>query len=118
MISAEVDIDPNTLNIKSMGNYITAYITLKDPYNAKMINTSSIVLKDGGTFVAAALSKPVGMADSDTLMVKFDRATVVNYLESVKKTATSVEFTITGSLATGKTFEGKDTVNVINPPKK
>jgi hypothetical protein len=122
MIPATVDIDPSTLNVKSAGNFITAYIELMAPNTASQINAGSVVLKDGNTVVANALSKPVGMGDYDSdmvsdLMVKFDRAAVIAYLKSASKTSTSVEFTVTGSLTTGQTFEGKNTVKIISPGK-
>jgi hypothetical protein len=87
------------------------------PYSAGQIDPVSVMLKDGDAVVAMAVSSPVGMSDFGALMVKFDRATVVNYLKTAGKTATSVEFTIAGSLMTGENFAGNYTVKVINPSK-
>jgi hypothetical protein len=117
VIPAEANIDPNTLNVKSSGKVITAYIKLMEPYSAGQIDPATVVLKDGGTVVATAMAKPVGMSGSDALMVKFDREAVVAYLKNAGKTAVSVEFTIAGSLMTGESFEGHSTVNVISPGK-
>ncbi len=117
MVLAKIDIDPTTLNIKSAGQYITAYIELTEPNNAGQIDFGSVELKDGDVFVATMLSKPVGMADPDSLMVKFDHAKVIDYLIWAGKTSGSIEFTITGTLSTGETFMGHSTVRIINPVK-
>jgi hypothetical protein len=117
VLPAEANIDPNTLNVKSSGKVITAYIKLMEPNSAGQIDPASVMLKDGDVVVAMAMSSPVGMSDYNALMVKFDRATVVDYLKTAGKTATSVEFTIAGSLMTGENFAGNYTVKVISPGK-
>jgi phage shock protein E len=67
-VTAAVDIKPETLNLKSNGNWITAYIELPSPYNVNNIVVSSIKIGDyNGN----------GVAD---LMVKFDRSAVEGLL--------------------------------------
>lgn len=122
-IAADVDIVPATLNIRNRGMFVTCYIELPSPYDVEDIEVSSIILKDGNTTVASALTSPVEIGDPDMnmvsdLMLKFDRETVVHYLVSAGKTFTMVQFTVHGLLTTGQSFEGKDKVRVINPPKK
>ncbi|MBU2530855.1 MAG: hypothetical protein KKD35_07440, partial [Elusimicrobia bacterium] len=42
LIRAKIDITPNTLNLKSKGNWITAYIELPQKYNVNDIDIASI----------------------------------------------------------------------------
>jgi hypothetical protein len=109
-IPATVDIDPNTLNFKSQGKWITAYITLPEGYDVGDIDISSIQL-DG---IAAAWGND---CEDDAIMVKFDRDAVIAYLKD-KGLALPAEVTLTVTGDIGAlTFEGSDTIRVIEPPK-
>lgn len=102
-----IDIDPDTINKKSKGKWITAYIEV-DGYDPSWLDTSSLLLE--GTVPS---SGPTNIGDHDgdgikDLMVKFDRKEVIGILD----TGEAVEITITGMV--GETpFEGSDIVNVI-----
>jgi len=109
MIPAVIDFDPDTLNLKSKGNYVTAYIELPPGYDATQIDVSSVSLN--GT--VPALTKPTDIDDYDSdgipdLMVKFDRAEVASLLTP----GDQVVITITGEVA-GIAFQGSDTIRVI-----
>ena len=113
-IEASINIDPNSLNLKSKGNWITAYIELPEGYDAADIDVSSVLLND----TVPAESKPASLGDYDAdgiidLMVKFNRDEVTDLLEA----ADEVEITITGDLIEGPRFEGKDIIKVINKGK-
>jgi len=113
-IAANIDIDPDTLNLKSKGKWITCYIELPEGYDVADIDVSTIIL-DGQV---PAESKPTAIADYDSdgiadLMVKFSRSAV----QGIIGTAEQVELTVTGELSDGTLFEGKDTIRVINPGK-
>jgi hypothetical protein len=111
IVPATIDFDPDTLNLKSKGQFITTYIELPTGYNVSQIDTASIRLND----TVPALTKPTQMGDYDKdgipdLMVKFSRAAV----KSLLTPANQVEVTIMGEVA-GIAFEGSDTIRVINP---
>jgi len=113
IIPAVVDLDPDTLNLKSKGQWVTAYIELPvgHGYAVSQINVSSIRLN--GT--VPALAKPTEIGDHDKdgipdLMVKFDRAAV----QAILQVGDNVEITVNGSLTDGRQFEGKDIIRVKN----
>jgi len=120
-VTATIDIDPNALNLRSKGKWITAYIELPEGYDVSNINVSTVMLN--GT-VSAEL-KPVTIGDYDNdiipdLMVKFDRAAVqayilanVNMTELIEEGFMTVTLTITGYLNDGTPFQGSDTVKII-----
>lgn len=118
-ICTEVDIDPNTLNLKSNGEWITCYIELSAGFNVGDIDASTILLNNT---IGADLGAPTQIGDYDCdgiadLMVKFDRSTVIDWLRLVdygQDTGKSFEVNlkITGTVA-GTPFEGADTVKVL-----
>lgn len=116
IISADVDIHPNALQLKEggCGNWITAHIDLPEDYDVNNIDISSVALEVLGGQVSVSKHNVHG----DVLMVKFDRAMVIGYLWSmvghmsprVKYEAT---LTIVGNLYDGDAFEGSDTIEVF-----
>jgi len=118
-IPATVDINPDTLNLKSHGQWITAYIELSKDHNVGNIDVSSILLNDT-TNVDPAATTEIGDYDGDSildLMVKFDRAAVISLIGTVdysEDTGKSIEVTlvITGKVA-GTSFESADIVRVL-----
>ena len=108
-MSAEIDIDPDILNLKSKGRWITAYIELPEDYNASDIDISTVVLN--GEIPAELHPTEIGDYDTDgiiDLMVKFDRASIIELLDTGE-----VTLTITGEV-NGTPFEGNDTIKVID----
>lgn len=123
VVSAMVHIDPETLNTKGKGKFITAYVELIEPYDVSDIQISSVVLKDGSAIVDSALLSPseIGNHDLDAqpdLMVKFSRGIVIDHLISASKTSCSIEFTVEGRLESGESFSGSSVVQVISPNQK
>jgi len=118
-ILATVDIDPDTLNLKSNGQWITAYVELPEEYSLSEIDISSILLNESISVDPEAPTE-VGDYDVDSipdLMVKFDRAAVIALLgarDFGEETGKSVDvaLAITGDAA-GMLFEGVDTVKVL-----
>jgi len=119
-LDAVVDIDPNTLNLKSQSdkNALTAYIELPAGNSVTDINVATVRLKVNGTEIPAQLTPTsVGDYDKDGVadrMVKFSRQAVISALTG--KTG-DISLTITGQLADGRQFSGTDTITVINPGK-
>ncbi len=105
-----VDFDPDTLNLKSKGKWVTVYIELPEDYDVSKIDICSIRLN--GTVPALLTPTEIGDYDGDgipDLMVKFDGAAV----QSILAVGESVEITVTGEVA-GLRFKGTDTIRVIN----
>ena len=114
---ATVDIDPDTLNLKSRGKWITAYIELPEGYDVADIDITTVELRFGGESVKAELwPTEIGDYDGDEapdLMVKFDRQAVQGIVSEG-----NVELTVTGELSSGPVemcFEGSDTIRAIMP---
>ncbi|MDD5446373.1 MAG: NosD domain-containing protein, partial [Methanocellales archaeon] len=102
-VEASIDFDPDTLNIKSKGKWVTCYIELPEGYDIHDINISTVELnfEVGGEY---------GEFNISYCMVKFDRQAVINILPL----GDSVEITVSGTLTDGTRFEGSDTIRVID----
>jgi len=121
LLNATVDVNPQTLNLRSRGRWITAYVELPEGYNVEDINVSTIMLND----TIPAKLKPVAIGDYDNdsvpdLMVKFDRSAVIScILDNVNPTKLYLErfvtitLTITGKLNDGTPFQGSTTIRII-----
>jgi hypothetical protein len=120
-IITTIDIDPDTLNLKSKGKFITAYIELEGA-DVRDINASSILLNGA---ISPILDEKYGFVTSEDSfivdhdgdgimerMVKFDRAEV----ERTLTPGDDVILIISGSLYNRVEFEGSDRVRVIDPP--
>ena len=109
-----IDIDPDVLNLKSKGKWITAYIEFPEGYNVSAIDVSSILLN--GT-IPVDLNAPTAIGDYDRdsiadLMVKFNRTQVVEYMLSQGITFGNVTLTLSGKLYDGTMFEGNAVLRV------
>lgn len=109
LLQATIDIDPDTLNLRSQGRWITAYIELPAGYDVEDIDVSSILLEN----TVPAEPTPTEICDYDNdgvleLMVKFDRAAAQAPLSVGEAT-----LTITGTV-NGVPFKGSDTIRVID----
>ena len=100
-----LDIDPDTLNLKSKGRWITAYLSAE---NASVydIDVSSILLQD-------ALAPERWDYQDDVLMLKFDR----QEFKDTVQVGEPVEVKITGMWEDGTDFEAYDSIRVINRGK-
>jgi len=109
-VPAIVDIDPDTLNLKSNGQWITAYISLLEAYSVEDIVPDTVCLAG----IPAAWSE---IQDS-VYMGKFDRATVQTSVADEPDYDSAPKFydlllVVTGELVDGTPFEGSDTITVL-----
>jgi len=116
IITATIDFDPDTLNLKSKAQRITVYIELPigHGYNVSMIDLGTLMLN--GQVKAETRPMEIGDYDSDSVpdfMVKFDRSAVQEILE----VGNEVEITVKGELTDGTQFEGIDTIRAIDKGK-
>ena len=107
---ANIDVDPDTLNLKSKGNWITCFIWLPEGYNVTQIDPSTIMLND----TVPAQAQPVSTGDSH-MMVKFDRAMIQELILSQGIKRGSVNLTVVLQLYDGPMFEGSDNIRVLMP---
>jgi hypothetical protein len=120
-VGATIDIDPDTLNLKSEGEWITCYIELPESYDVNDINVSTILLND----TVPVELHPTGIGDYDSdgildLMVKFDRNEVILYIlanvnmtKLIEERFMTTTLTIAGYLNDGTLFLGNDSVRII-----
>ncbi len=119
-LNAVVDINPDTLNLKSQSDRssITAYIELPPGFYVEQINVATVRLLVNGITIAAQITPAsVGDYDGDKIpdcMVKFDRQAVIAALTGVSG---YVSIEVMGQFTDGQTFSGMDTIRIIDPGK-
>ncbi len=116
-----VDIAPDTLNLRSRGRWITAYLELSGGKSVADIDVSSLLLNE--TIPAENWPTAIGDHDEDgipDLMIKFNRSRVQEYIEGLNLSPGGagifgyyVTLTVTGSFNDGTTFECSDTIRVL-----
>jgi hypothetical protein len=107
-IEADIDIDPDTLNLASRGKWITCYIRLPDGYNVADINPDTVQLEGHIEAVRVRFNEEEQFA-----MAKFDRSELQSILEPGE-----VELTVTGQLTNGTIFKGTDSIKVIDRTRR
>jgi hypothetical protein len=111
------DFDPNTLNFKSKGRWVTVYIELPVGVDPWEIDLSTVMLN--GVVPAEMWPTDVGDHDLDGVpdrMIKFSRELVIAHLSSFASHGDQVDVTVSGELFGGAPFECTDNIRVINPP--
>jgi len=119
-IVATVDIKPESLQKRSHGPAVLAFIELPPGFDVADIAVPTVRVCLGtdpcGTGGVPAMNPKVDDADADgvpDLKVQFDRASVVALVASIPA-PTVVTLTISGFVG-GSTFAGSDTVRLVDP---
>lgn len=115
-ISAEVNITPRFLNLRSRGRWLRACIKIPKGYDVKDINIATVRLN--GTVEAEFKSKIVQSkcrGRNRGLMARFDRHEVIDLIlkDIPSSKFATVTLTITGSLKDGTQFQGSGPIKII-----
>ncbi len=114
-LDAWVDWESETLNLKNEGNWETVKIKLPEGYSVTNIDVSTVYTNgsDGGIY-----TEDPQVQNARTLIVKFNRTALVEYLQSVfdpSDLPKVVEMNVTGYLnGDFQRFYGYDNVTVIH----
>ena len=99
-----LDIDPDTLNLRSKGRWITGYINTAGAFDPGDVDVSMVELNE-------LITADRGDVQDSTLMVKFDRSDVE---EMIGSPAEEVLMTVSGEVG-GVPFQETDTIRAIDP---
>ncbi|MHC4664850.1 MAG: hypothetical protein ACYS9T_02700 [Planctomycetota bacterium] len=105
----DVDIDPDVLNFKSEGRWVTCYIGPPEGYDVSDIDIGTLKLQNTVT----AESTPTGIGDHDSdgipdLMVKFDQKQLIQLFDPGEQI-----IALTGQFTDGTPLAGIDVIRVI-----
>ncbi|HEU4764119.1 MAG TPA: T9SS type A sorting domain-containing protein [Candidatus Eisenbacteria bacterium] len=108
-LNTSIDINPEVLNPRSQGPWVSVSIEIPDRDPATIDLTS---VRVGGLTVEASTAR-IGDHDGDTipdLTVKVARPDLVD-----GRSPGTHSITVTGRLSTGESFEGMDAIRVLSP---
>lgn len=116
-VEADIDFNPDTLNTRSMGLFVTAYIEMPGGVDPNSIDVGSVTLTYGATVVNALAFPPPMVGDRDEdgveeLSVKFSRQALAAALRGGGNPTITV--TVAGVLNDGTEFSGADEVRVLD----
>jgi hypothetical protein len=107
--SITMKVTPQSLNLKSKGQWITCQVKMTDDLIATDVLVATLRLQ--GVVPASKVSIS---ERSNQLLIKFDRAAV----QALLAPGEQVQITLTGQMAYGAWFEASDMIKVINPGHK
>jgi hypothetical protein len=117
-VPATVNVESDTLNLKSKGKWITSYVELPEGYEVNDIDFTSIMLNDT---ISVDTSAPITIRDYNKngvadLLVKFNKNQIIEWLYTLFFSDETifppeVTFSVTGDLKE-VTFEGYDTITI------
>jgi len=108
-VTANLDVDPNSINLGSKGNFITAYLELPPGHDVNEIDAQDLTLNG-----IEAEPNPTSVGDHDgdgltDIMFKFDRAAVSSTLEE----GDVVRIHASGGMSAGNRLLAEDRIRVI-----
>jgi hypothetical protein len=121
-VEASIDCDPDTINLRSHGKWLTCYVRLPKGYDPRGMSADTILMESS---LAPVLDPKYGFVRSENSyivdhdgdgmperMVKFDREAIDGLLNEGTRS-----LAISGKLSDGTLFEGlSDPITVIVPP--
>ncbi len=111
-VEVQAKFSPTTLNLKSKGKWINCNITLPEGYNAANVDIA-------GMRVAGILTVQKVVAKQRVLIVKINRAQVVEYVNGLGLTyPADVTLSVTGAFTDTTPFQGQGILHVIKPGGK
>ncbi|MEM3697198.1 MAG: hypothetical protein QXQ94_06835, partial [Candidatus Bathyarchaeia archaeon] len=122
-LKATVVANPVSLNLRSSGVWVTAYVELPEGYDVGGIDVST-VLVNFTVPVDAYAPFTIGDYDGDgtpDLMVKFSRAEIISFILgniNIEDGFGTATLRITGYLTDGTPFQGTATIKIILPTTK
>ena len=132
VLPVEVELNPQTLNLSSNGQWVTAYIEAPEGYTVDdIIQTSAALVVGEAAPIAVDLSGPHDIGDNDgdgvpDLMVKFLRDELIDALNAYDYNNTSANLTekqvqeaiiLRATLVDGTQIEGADSISIIRKVK-
>ncbi len=103
-VDATVDIDPDTLNLGSQGQWITVYVMIETDYDG-VIDVGTVILDDT---VPADWGE---IQEDGRLMIKFVRTAVIDL---IPEDVNEVTLMVSGEFTNGMQFSGWDTISIVN----
>ena len=120
-LAADIDIDPDTLDLASKDKWVTCYIELPSGYDVMDIDGSTVALEGIPAYIgqegwarSGANTSNIMDHDGDGIrerMVKFYRSAIQEYVIGAGLSG-YVELTVTGDLVGRPSFEGADVIRV------
>lgn len=110
-----VDCDPDTLNLKSNGNFLTCYLSSTYEEGVENIDQTNLYLHYSYDTTTIDLLSLFSAIEEDRLMVKFSRQELIQAIGEVE-VPMEIELIVSGDQVVGDSFEAADTINVIKPP--
>ena len=108
-VPTAIDIEPDTLNLKSNIKWVTAYIELPEGYDVTDIDVGTVEL----WYEVNSVLAEWGDIQDGTLMVKFNGKAVQDLFPGPVDAATVA---VTGVVQDGTPFVGNNTIRVIKKP--
>lgn len=113
-LEAIVEVQPQELNLKSVGNWTKTYIELPEGYDVANINVPTILLNNT---IPVDPDAPTAIGDYDEdgvpdLMVCFNRTQLIDYIISMGIEYDNATLAISGELFDGTPFEGNAVIKV------
>jgi len=117
-VTAQMNFTPQSLNLASQGNWVTAHLFLPAPYKAKDIDISSVKLnntlspdaKFKGLNLFGRGNQDKGASNSSNLVLKFSRSEFIALVGSATGT---FNVTVTGNVG-DKTFAAASTIKILS----
>ncbi len=123
IIEAELSLTPRVLNLESRGRWITGFIVLPQGVHSEDVITSSVQLNHSiPAQLKPVTSRVYRRLGLEILVVKFDRASVINLIRNAIASTEnpsrmqSIVLMISGSLTEGCTFEGETEIRILQFP--